>query len=59
MNKDIEVVKERIIAWVDERYKPYVIPLLDDLENAVHEHPFDNGYETGYDDGRMKGGQLS
>ena len=56
MNKDIEVLKERIIAWVDERYKPYVIPLLDDLENAVHEHPFDNGYETGYDDGRMKVG---
>ena len=49
MNKDIEVLKERIIAWVDERYKPYVIQLLDDLENAVHEHSFDNGYETGYD----------
>ena len=51
MNKDIELLKERIIAWVDERDKPYVIPLLNDLENAIHEHSFDNGYETGYDNG--------
>ena len=59
MNKDIELLKERIIAWVDERDKPYVIPLLNDLENAIHEHSFDNGYETWYDvgcnDGYNKG----
>ena len=51
MSKDIETLKERIIAWIDERDKPYVIPLLCDLENAIHEHSFDNGYETGYDIG--------
>ena len=59
MNKDIELLKERIIACVDERDKPYVIPLLNDLENAIHEHSFDNGYETWYDvgcnDGYNKG----
>ena len=42
MNKDIE-------ALVDGCNLPYVIPLLNDLENAIHEHSFDNGYETGYD----------
>ena len=36
---------------MDERDKPYVIPLLNDLENAIHEHSFDNGYETWYDIG--------
>ena len=51
MNKDIESLKERIVAWVDERDKLYVISLLSDLENAIHEHSFDSGYETGYDDG--------
>ena len=51
MNKDIESLKERIIMWVDERDKLYVIPLLEDLENAIREHSFDNGYETGYDVG--------
>ena len=51
MNIDIERLKERIIALVDEKDKPYVIPLLNDLENAIHEHSFDNGYETGYDIG--------
>ena len=55
MNKDIEVLKERIIAWIDDRDKPYVIPLLNDLENATHEHSFDNGYETGYDVGWESG----
>ena len=55
MNKDIESLKERIIAWVDERDKLYVIPLLSDLENAIHEHSFDNGYETGYDEGYREG----
>lgn len=59
MNKDIELLKERIIAWIDERYKPYVIPLLDDLENAIHEHSFDNGYETGYDVGWENGVEWS
>ena len=51
MSKDTETLKERIIALVDEKDKPYVIPLLNDLENAIHEHSFDNGYETGYDEG--------
>ena len=51
MNKDIEALKERIIALVDEKDRPYVIPLLSDLENTIHEHSFDNGYETGYDNG--------
>ena len=51
MSKDIETLKERIIAWVDERDKLYVIPLLNGLENAIHEHSFDCGYETGYDIG--------
>ena len=55
MNKDIEALKEKIIAWVDERDKLYVIPLLDDLENAIHEHSFDSGYETGYDKGWESG----
>ena len=42
MNKDIEALKERIIALVD-------------LENAIHEHSFDSGYETGYDEGWESG----
>ena len=50
MNKDIEVLKERIIAWVDERDKLYVIPLLSDLENAIHEHSFDSGYDDRYEE---------
>ena len=45
MNKDTEVLKERIVAWVDERDKLYVISLLSDLENAIREHSFDSGYE--------------
>ena len=51
MSKDIKTLKERIIALVDERGKPYVIPLLNDLENAIHEYSFESGYETGYDVG--------
>ena len=51
MNKDIEVLKERIIALVDELDIPYVIPLLNDLEKAIHEHSFDCGWGTGYDEG--------
>ena len=51
MSKDIETLKERIIALVDGRNLPYVISLLNDLENAIHEHSFDSGYETGYDVG--------
>lgn len=51
MNKDVTSLKERIVMWVDERDKLYVIPLLDDLENAIHEHSFESGYETGYDVG--------
>ena len=45
MNKDIEALKERVIAWVDELDRPYVIPLLNDLENAIHEHSFDDVLE--------------
>ena len=51
MNKDIEALKERIIALVDELDRPYVIPMLCDLENAIHEHSFDCGYDEGYDIG--------
>ena len=55
MNKDIEVLKERIIVLVDEKDKLYVIPLLSDLENAIHEHSFDNGYDFGWCVGMMMG----
>ena len=55
MNKDTEALKERIILWIDERDLPYVIPLLNDLENAIHEHSFDSWYETGYDVGYNDG----
>lgn len=55
MNKNIEALKERMIALIDELDKPYVIPLLNDLEKAIHEHSFDNGYETGYDVGWESG----
>lgn len=58
MNKNIESLKERIIAWIDERDKPYVIPLLNDLENTIHEHSFDSGYETGYDVGWCDGHEV-
>ena len=61
MSKDIETLKERIISLVDERDLPYVISLLNDLENTIHEHPFDSGHETGYDmgyiDGHSKGSE--
>ena len=40
-----------MIVLINERDKLYVIPLRDYLENAIHEHSFDNGYETGYDVG--------
>ena len=53
MNKDIISLKETIMAWVDERDKLHVIPLLDDLENAIHEHSFENGYDMGYVNGLM------
>ena len=55
MSKDIETLKERIISWIDEKDKPYVVPLLNDLENAIHEHSFESGYETGYDIGWFSG----
>ena len=55
MNIDIERLKERIISLVDEKDKPYVIPLLNDLENVIHQHSFDNGYDTGYDKGWESG----
>ena len=50
MSKDIETLKERIIALVDGRNLPYVISLLNDLENAIHEHSFDSGYDDGYEE---------
>ena len=59
MNIDIETLKERIIALVDELDRHYVIPLLSDLENTIHEHSFDNGYETGYDEGWESGVEWS
>ena len=55
MNKDIEVLKERIIALVDGCNLPYVIPLLNDLENAIHEYSFESGYGIGYDVGWESG----
>ena len=55
MNKDIEALKERIIALVDGCNLPYVIPMLCELENTIHEHSFDSGYETGYDEGWESG----
>ena len=55
MNKDTTALKERIIALVDELDRPYVIPLLCDLENAIHEHSFDSGYEFGWCVGMMMG----
>ena len=55
MNKDIELLKERIIALVDELDLPYVIQLLNDLEKAIHEYSFESGYETGYDIGWESG----
>ena len=61
IDKFTTALKETIIAWVDERDKLYVIPLLSDLENAIHEYSFDSGYETGYDvgynDGYNKGSE--
>ena len=58
MNKYIESLKERIIAWVDERDKLHVIPLLSDLENTIREHSFDIGYETWYDKGWIDGHEI-
>ena len=55
MNIDIERLKERIIALVDGCNIPYVISLLNDLENAIHEHSFDSGFETGYYMGYIDG----
>ena len=55
MSKDIETLKERIVACIDEKDKPYVISLLNDLENAIHVHSFDCGWETGYDEGWESG----
>ena len=55
VSKDIETLKERIIALVDERGKPYVIPLLNDLENTIHEYSFESGYGIGYDVGWESG----
>ena len=58
MNKDIESLKERIIELVDGCNLPYVIPLLNDLENAIHKYSFDSGYETGYDIGKIDGREI-
>ena len=57
MNKDTIALKERIIALVDGCNLPYVIPLLSDLEKAIHEHSFDNGYDFGWCVGMMMGGR--
>ena len=63
MNKDVIALKETIITLVDERDKLYVIPLLDDFENAIHEQSFDIWYETwhdvGYNDGYNKGSYFN
>ena len=57
ISKDIETLKERIVACIDEKDKPYVISLLNDLENATHEHSFDRWYDMGYIDGHSKGSE--
>ena len=51
MNKDT-------IALVDGCNLPYVIPMLCELENTIHEHSFDCGYETGYDIGWIDGHNM-
>ena len=43
---------------MDELDRHYVIPLLNDLENAIHEHSFECGYETGYDVGWYDGHEV-
>ena len=53
MNIDTERLKERMMALIDERDKTYVTSLLDDLENVIHEHSFDSGYDMGYVNGLM------
>ena len=45
------------MACIDEKDKPYVISLLNDLENAIHEHSSDSGYDMGYIDGHSKGSE--
>ena len=55
MNKDTIALKERIIALIDECNIPYVIPLLNDLENTAHEISFESGYGIGYDVGWESG----
>ena len=55
MNKDIEALKERIIALVDGCNLPYAIQLLNDLENATHEYSLESGYGIGYDVGWESG----
>ena len=55
MNKDIEVLKERIIALVDELDLPYAILLLNSLENAIHDYSLESGYGIGYDVGWESG----
>ena len=55
MSKDIETLKDRIVACIDEKDKPYVISLLSDFENTIHEHSFDNGYDFGWCVGMMMG----
>ena len=40
---------------MDELDRPYVISLLSDLENTIHEHSFDNGYDFGWCVGMMMG----
>ena len=59
MSKDIKTLKERIIALVDERGKPYAIQLLNDLENATHEHSFESGYGIGDDVGWESSADLA
>ena len=52
-----KTLKERIVACIDEKDKPHVISLLNDLENAIREHSFDSGYDMGYIDGHSKGSE--
>ena len=51
----MRVMNKDTIALVDGCNLPYVIPMLCELENTIHEHSFDCGYETGYHTGYDKG----
>ena len=63
MSTQAENIKHEILTicdlWVSSTSViERVSKLLDMLENASHEHSFDNGYETGYDKGWIDGHEM-